>query len=85
MRVVPKCSFLYRLSNGTSLEKKLVGSFLCYVFTLKTGIKQYKMRENVDFQSDQNSIKSPKIRIHLRLTIYLCDHFGVRKQWLEAE
>jgi hypothetical protein len=32
-----------------------------------------------------HSIKTPKISIHLRLTIYFCDHFKVRKQWLEVD
>jgi hypothetical protein len=32
-----------------------------------------------------HSIKSTKIHTHLRLAIYLCDHFKVKKQWLEVE
>jgi hypothetical protein len=61
------------------LSKTLVGIFLFSVFTLK----QYKKRENIDFQSHQKKksatiIKIPKISSHLRLTIHLCDQFKVR-------
>jgi hypothetical protein len=36
-------------------------------------------------KNSPHSIKTPKISIHLGLTIYLCNHFKVRKQWLEVE
>jgi hypothetical protein len=86
MRVVPKFSKLYWLSNETSLEKIGRGLFvpLFYpVYRAKSGI--FLVFKVIKTQNSPNSIKTPKISIHLRLTIYFCDHFKVRKQWLQVE
>jgi hypothetical protein len=86
MRVVPKFSKCCGLSNETSLEKigrRLFVSFFYTVYRAKSG-KMFIFKV-IDKKNSPNNIKTPKISIHLRLIIYFCDHFQVRKQWLEVK
>jgi hypothetical protein len=84
MRVVLKFGKNYGLSNETSLEK-IGGGFLFHFFTLFTESGKMLILKFIETKISPHSIKTPKISIHLRLTIYFCDHFKVRKQWLEVE
>jgi hypothetical protein len=86
MRVVPKSSKNYGLSNETSLEKIGGRFFVSLLFTVYRA-KSEKMLIFIVIvtKKSPHSIKTPKISIHLRLTIYFCDDFKVRKQWLEVE
>jgi hypothetical protein len=86
MRVVPKFSKFYGLSNETSLEKIGRGLFVSRFYTVyraKSG--EMLIFKVIKTKITPHSIKTPKISSHLRLTIYICDHFKVRKQWLEVE
>jgi hypothetical protein len=86
MRMVLKFRKNYGLSNETSLEKIGGGLFVLRFFTVYRA-KSGKMWifKVIKTKISPCSIKTPKISTHLRLTIYLCDHFKVRKQWLEVE
>jgi hypothetical protein len=86
MRVVPKFSKFYGLSNETSLKKIGRGLFVSLFFTVyraKSG--KALIFKVVKTKIYPYSIITPKISIHLRLTIYFCDHFKVRKEKLEVE
>jgi hypothetical protein len=86
MRVVPKFSKFYGLSNETSHEKIGRGLFVSrfyIVYRAKSGnIVIFKVIKTKNYP---HSIKTQKISFHLRLTIYCCDHTKVRKQWLEVD
>jgi hypothetical protein len=84
--VVPKFSKFSGLSNETSLEK-IGRGFLFHFFYTVYRAKSGKMLilKVIKTKNYPHSIKTPKICIHLRLTIYFCDHFKVWKQWLEVE
>jgi hypothetical protein len=86
MRGVPKFSKFCGLSKKTSPEKIGQGLYVSRFFTVyraKSGF--YFIFKVIKTKNSPHSIKIPKISIHLRLTIYFCDHFKVRKQWLEVE
>jgi hypothetical protein len=86
MRMVPEFSKNYGLLNETSLEKIGGGLFGSRFFTVYRAKNKKKMIFKVIVTKiSPHSIKTPKISTHLRLTIYFCDHFKVRKQWLEVE
>jgi hypothetical protein len=86
MRVVQKFSQFYGLSNATSLEKIGRGLFVSRFYTVYRA-KSGKMLifKVIKTKITPHSIKTQKISSHLRLTIYICNHFKVRKQWLEVK
>jgi hypothetical protein len=83
---VPKKIKYFGLSNETSLEKIGLDLFVSRFYT-KTVQKaeKYQFSKSSKQKKSAHSINIPKISIHLRLTIYLCDYFRVRKQWLKVE
>jgi uncharacterized protein (DUF362 family) len=76
----------YGLSNETSLERIGRDLFVSRFYT-KTVQKaeKYRFSNSSKQKKSTHYIKIPKIRAHLRLTIYLCDYFKVRKHWLKVE
>jgi hypothetical protein len=69
------------------LSKRLVGGlFGSHFFTVyRAKSKKMMIFKVIVTKISPHSIKTPKISTHLRLTIYFCDHFKIRKQWLEVE
>jgi hypothetical protein len=83
---VPKFLKNYGLSNKTSLERIGRGLFVSRFYTkIVQKTEKYRFSKSSKNKKLAHSIKIPKISIHLRLTIYLCDYFKVRKQWLKVE
>jgi hypothetical protein len=83
---MPKFLKNHLLSNETSLQKIGRDLFVSRFYTLTVQkADKYKFSKSSKRKKSAHSIKIPKISTHLRPTIYFCDSFKVKKQWLEVE
>jgi hypothetical protein len=83
---VPKFFKSYCLSNETSLENIGRDLFVSRFYTKTVQkAKKYWFSKSSKQKKSAHIIKITKISSHLRLTIYLCDQFKVRKEWLKVE